>query len=129
MATAALVLAVPPEVVPPHAATTSTVATANDWARALRVIRLPPCLRSTRWESNCSWDWVGITNAIGNRMLGQPLDSGLWPPTPLVRPCEDVGRTGSVDVYQSPISERLGPCRPGCRSRNTPSARPRKDEW
>src|SRR5437867_7365524 len=70
MATAAVVLAPPPDVVPPQAATTSTVAMANVRAKALRDIRLPPCLSTTKWQPVGLVGLSGPANAIGNRMLG-----------------------------------------------------------
>src|SRR5437899_12290821 len=76
MATAALVLAVPPEVVPPHAATTSTVAMANARARPLRVIRLPPCFTRTRSTPLARGFEQDRVDAIGNRMLGQESIQG-----------------------------------------------------
>src|SRR5436309_14006652 len=86
MATAALVLAPPPEVLPPHATTMSTVAMANARAKAVRVIRLPPCLSSTKNGSEIArWTERDQANAIGNRMLGQGLGRGRSP-TPLDKP-------------------------------------------
>src|SRR5207247_10722925 len=77
MATAALVLAPPPEVLPPHATTMSTVAMANARAKAERVIRLPPCLSSTKNGSQIArWTEWDQANAIGNRMLGQGRRQG-----------------------------------------------------
>src|ERR1700682_6083922 len=88
MATAALVLAAPPEELPPHAATTSTVAMANERAKALRVIRLPPCLSSTNLESKARVTERDRADAIGNRMLGQdpPLEPQVRLPDARVIP-------------------------------------------
>src|SRR5438034_364364 len=116
MATAALVLAPPPEVLPPHATTMSTVAMANDRAKAVRVIRLPPCLSSTKNGSQIArWTERDRANAIGNRMLGQGLPTSvLWLVCDRGRTNAGHSRVGDVGRCRGQDIARGRFWRPGC---------------